>query len=310
MLKNWFQLAAASFAIGFTFTFLISNNFQQSVLAGLIMLSVIMIIVISAALTKIINFQSNLENLQLEIATSQDIHKKIQEEISQLQTQRNKISSTISGLQKSITKKNSLLCKINLELDSCKQNKQIDESQTEVSEEFDISEIPIKEQQIITVGSTEQLVENTMKSSPIELAIEIEQPFVNRMDVDTPEIKASFDKFKTTFYPERRIRKESKYLYERDNKQQQTVDVLSLAIAPKVAAKWHVYFENNPHLDVLEHIEKYGVATESEVSNILGNYRAVRQFTNNLREYSQYLPFSIKVEASASGNRYIKYSDN
>ncbi len=309
MFKNWFILTAASFALGFTFTFLISNNFQQSVLAGLITLPVIVIIVVSVTLVKIIDFQSKLENLQLEIAASQDVREKIQGEISQLEIQHNQVLNTIRDLHESITQKSSLLCKINSEIDYHKQNKQIDKSQIEVSGKSDTSGIPIKEQEVISIDSSVQLVENTIESSLIKSAIEVEQPLASRIDVNTPEVKASFDKFKTTFYPERRIKKESNNLHER-NYQQQTVDISVVINAPKISVKWHTYFENNPHLDVLEHIEKYGAATESEVSNILGNYRAVRQFTNSLREYSQYLPFSIKVEASASGNRYIKYSDN
>ena len=92
--------------------------------------------------------------------------------------------------------------------------------------------------------------------------------------------------------------------------QQPIADGLPTAFITEVAAQWYIYFDKNPHLDILKHIEQYGIITESEASNILGNYRNVRQFTNNLREYSQHLPFSIKVEVLASGSRYIKQLDN
>ena len=88
--------------------------------------------------------------------------------------------------------------------------------------------------------------------------------------------------------------------------QQPIVDGLPTAVIAEFVAQWYIYFDKNPHLDILKYIEKYGVITESEASNILGNYRNVRQFNNNLQKYSQDLPFSIKVESSASGIRYIK----
>ncbi len=73
--------------------------------------------------------------------------------------------------------------------------------------------------------------------------------------------------------------------------------------------KWYDGFEDNPHLMVLLHIEKHGAITEAEASSLLGNPRLVRQFANRLSEYSQQLPFAIRVELSASGSRYLKESD-
>ncbi|PSB54731.1 hypothetical protein [Chamaesiphon polymorphus] len=72
--------------------------------------------------------------------------------------------------------------------------------------------------------------------------------------------------------------------------------------------KWqeHLIFKSNPHLQILEHIDRHEVITESEVNHRLDNSRASRQFANRLREYSLHLPFSVKVESSASGSRYVK----
>ena len=72
------------------------------------------------------------------------------------------------------------------------------------------------------------------------------------------------------------------------------------------AAKWSDKFRDNPHLPVLKHIEKHGTITEAEASKKLGNARSVRQFANKLEEYAQHLPFSIRVESSPKGNRYLK----
>jgi chromosome segregation ATPase len=78
-----------------------------------------------------------------------------------------------------------------------------------------------------------------------------------------------------------------------------------LVVTP-VAGAWQDKFVDNPHLGVLQHIEKHGTITESEASLKLGNARSVRQFANKLEEYAQDLPFSIRVESSPKGNRYLK----
>jgi DNA repair exonuclease SbcCD ATPase subunit len=69
---------------------------------------------------------------------------------------------------------------------------------------------------------------------------------------------------------------------------------------------WHDKFIDNPHLPILQHIEKHGTITEAEASSKLGNARSVRQFANKLEEYTPDLPFAIRVESSPKGNRYIK----
>jgi chromosome segregation ATPase len=72
--------------------------------------------------------------------------------------------------------------------------------------------------------------------------------------------------------------------------------------------EWHHNFTDNPHLSVLQHIEKHGAIAESEISHKLNNPRSVRQFANNIEEYTQHLPFTIRVESSPQGNRYLKES--
>ncbi len=74
--------------------------------------------------------------------------------------------------------------------------------------------------------------------------------------------------------------------------------------------EWQHNFIDNPHLEILQHIEKHGAIAESEVNHKLGNPRSVRQFANKLEEYTQYLPFAIRVESSPQGNRYLRDSHN
>jgi hypothetical protein len=69
---------------------------------------------------------------------------------------------------------------------------------------------------------------------------------------------------------------------------------------------WQDDFQDNPHLEVLRHIEAHGVLTEAEAASLLGNPRLARQFANKLSEYARFLPFAIRVEASPTGNRYLK----
>jgi chromosome segregation ATPase len=87
--------------------------------------------------------------------------------------------------------------------------------------------------------------------------------------------------------------------------------IISRSIVINLAeGEWSDKFVDNPHLSVLQHIEKHGTITESEASSKLGNARSVRQFANKLEEYAQDLPFSIRVESSPKGNRYLKEDRN
>jgi chromosome segregation ATPase len=86
--------------------------------------------------------------------------------------------------------------------------------------------------------------------------------------------------------------------------------IISRQIESAIAEEWYDKFIDNPHLTVLKHIEKHGKITEAEASSKLGNARSVRQFANKLEEYTQNLPFSIRVESSPKGNRYLREDRN
>jgi hypothetical protein len=75
---------------------------------------------------------------------------------------------------------------------------------------------------------------------------------------------------------------------------------------PQSSQSWQEQFIDNPHLEVLRHLEAHGVITEAEVATLLGNPRLARQFANKLSEYVLLLPFAIRVEATGTGSRYLK----
>jgi hypothetical protein len=69
---------------------------------------------------------------------------------------------------------------------------------------------------------------------------------------------------------------------------------------------WSVSFADNLHLPLLNHIDQWGCITEVEVIQMLGSSRAARNFAVKLDQYAKLLPFEIKVQPSATGNRYMK----
>lgn len=72
---------------------------------------------------------------------------------------------------------------------------------------------------------------------------------------------------------------------------------------------WQSYFADNPHFPILMHLDKHGAITEAEAIHLLGNARSVRQFASKISDYAPYLPFSIQVEFSPNGSRYLKQAD-
>jgi chromosome segregation ATPase len=75
------------------------------------------------------------------------------------------------------------------------------------------------------------------------------------------------------------------------------------------APTWQSYFVDNPHLPILMHLDKHGAITEAEAIQLLGSPRSVRQFASKISEYAPYLPFSVHVEFSPTGSRYIRQVD-
>jgi hypothetical protein len=73
-----------------------------------------------------------------------------------------------------------------------------------------------------------------------------------------------------------------------------------------VVANWSDSFAENPHLQVLQHIDQHGSIAHFEVTALLNDKKSAKLFGSKVLEYSQLLPFEIEIEPSKNGNRYIK----
>lgn len=69
---------------------------------------------------------------------------------------------------------------------------------------------------------------------------------------------------------------------------------------------WHESFADPAVGQVFVHLEQHGSITEAELAGILGNPRKVRRFSVTFEEYLQKVPFSVRIEATSSGKRYVK----
>ena len=57
------------------------------------------------------------------------------------------------------------------------------------------------------------------------------------------------------------------------------------------------------------HLEKHGVVTEPEVTDLLGSPRAFRRFSLEFDLHLPKLPFRVRIETAESGKRYVKEAD-
>jgi len=57
------------------------------------------------------------------------------------------------------------------------------------------------------------------------------------------------------------------------------------------------------------HIEKHGVITETEVTNLLGAPRVFRRFSLEFDTHAARLPFRVRIETGESGKRYVRDED-
>jgi hypothetical protein len=60
---------------------------------------------------------------------------------------------------------------------------------------------------------------------------------------------------------------------------------------------------------VFLHIEKHGVITEPEVTNLVGSPRAFRRFSLDFETHLPKLPFKVRIEAAEGGKRYVREGD-
>jgi len=57
---------------------------------------------------------------------------------------------------------------------------------------------------------------------------------------------------------------------------------------------------------VFLHLAQYNAITETELVRLLGTPRKVRQFALHFETHRQKVPFSVSVETTATGKRYVK----
>lgn len=80
----------------------------------------------------------------------------------------------------------------------------------------------------------------------------------------------------------------------------------SKPIASVSNSDWRDSFEDAKIEQVFLHLEKHSSLTEAELNQMLGSPRKARRFAGNLEQYLTQVPFSVKVETTSNGKRYIK----
>ena len=87
-------------------------------------------------------------------------------------------------------------------------------------------------------------------------------------------------------------------------------DALQEAEAPPVpipqSKTWQDSFEDENIRTVFIHLQRHGSVTEHELTQFLGGARKARSFSLAFEEYLKKVPFSVRIETTASGKRYVK----
>jgi hypothetical protein len=69
---------------------------------------------------------------------------------------------------------------------------------------------------------------------------------------------------------------------------------------------WKESFEDPAIMSVFLHLQQHGSLTEEELSQMLGNPRQARRFSRDFEQYVEKVPFSVRIETTTSGKRYVK----
>ena len=75
----------------------------------------------------------------------------------------------------------------------------------------------------------------------------------------------------------------------------------------KSNSDWQDNFSDANIKQVFLHLDRHNSITESELNQMLGSPRKARRFAGNLEQYLKRVPFSVKVETTSNGKRYVKY---
>jgi hypothetical protein len=72
------------------------------------------------------------------------------------------------------------------------------------------------------------------------------------------------------------------------------------------SSNWQDSFEDEAIGRIFIHLQQHGVITEVELTQLLGNPRQVRRFSQNFESYLPKVPFPVRIETTGSGKRYVK----
>lgn len=75
---------------------------------------------------------------------------------------------------------------------------------------------------------------------------------------------------------------------------------------PVNSSAWQDSFEDENIRAVFIHLQRHGSVTENELTQFLGGARKARSFSLAFEEYLKKIPFSVRIETTASGKRYVK----
>jgi len=78
------------------------------------------------------------------------------------------------------------------------------------------------------------------------------------------------------------------------------------SVVTTAAEAWIEAFEDATVARVFRHIGRHGAITEDEAIELLGSARAMRRFSLAFEEHLKKVPFPVRIEASASGKRYVR----
>jgi chromosome segregation ATPase len=236
--------------------------------------------------------QSALDQLETEIANKKAAAEHLEADLLQRHQQQSKLANAVVDLEAAIAQKQALIHEKELTCQNLDQ--QIEQSQADHNH---ISGLVASMNQSIAHKQALFLEIDRTISGHETLRVECETE-ISRLQQSIDQLRLQLSEQQQQFSPAQLQSTQSELNYQ------------ELEVLNSTKTAWYDGFEDNPHLMVLLHIEKHGAITEAEASSLLGNPRSVRQFANRLSEYSQHLPFAIRVELSASGSRYLKQSDH
>ncbi len=82
------------------------------------------------------------------------------------------------------------------------------------------------------------------------------------------------------------------------------------SVATSSSADWQATFEDEAVRNVFLHLQQHGSITELELNQMLGSARRVRRFALEFEEHLKQVPFSVRIETTSNGKRYVKQYGN